>query len=170
MKTPATPHDEKSEAGKELRSIEKMYAQAKSLLDGGDSKEAVDVLERIIAGNQDIAPIHNDLGVLYYQAGDMPAAMHHYEKAVEIEPGNTVFRKNLADFYCVGQGRIEEAMRMYVDLLAVNPEDVEVLMSMGLICSALQRPEDAKHFYIRVLEAEPWNADARRQLETLYPN
>jgi hypothetical protein len=40
-------------------------------------------------------------------------------------------------------------------------------MSMGLICVALERTEDARHFYNRVLENEPWNVDAREQLENL---
>jgi hypothetical protein len=48
--------------------------------------------------------------------------------------------------------------------------DVEALMAMGLICTSLGRPEDAMHFYNRVLENEPWNVDARQQLENLYPN
>jgi hypothetical protein len=38
---------------------------------------------------------------------------------------------------------------------------------MGLICEALERPEDAVHFYNRVLENEPWNVDARERLENL---
>ena len=107
--------------------------------------------------------------MLRYQTGDMQAAAHHYKQAVEIEPANPVYRKNLADFYCIEQGRIEEALRMYVDLLAVNPQDVDVLMSLRLICAALERPEDARHFYNRVLETEPWNANAREQLENLQP-
>ena len=167
MRTSANSHDEKNVACEEFRSAEKIYEKAKSLVDDGDSKNAVAVLESILERYEDFALAHNDLGVLYYQAGDMQAAVHHYEKAVEIEPANKAFRKNLADFYCIEQGRIEEAMRMYVDLLAVEPDDIEVLMSMGLICAALERPEDARHFYNRVLGAEPWNVDARQQLEKL---
>ena len=45
--------------------------------------------------------------------------------------------------------------------------DVEALMSIGMICLALERREDARHFYNRVLESEPWNVDAREQLENL---
>jgi tetratricopeptide (TPR) repeat protein len=170
MRKFASLHDEKNLELKEFRSVEKMYEEAQHLVKDGDVKTAIAVLESILERYEEFTPAHNDLGVLYYQAGDMQSAVHHYERAVEIEPANKVFRMNLADFYCMKQGRIEEAMRMYVDLLAVNPEDVEVLMSMGVICSALQRPEDAKHFYNRVLEHQPWNTDARRQLENLYPN
>ena len=51
-----------------------------------------------------------------------------------------------------------------------NAGDVEALMSIGLICEALKRHEDAVYFYNRVLENEPWNVNARERLENLCPN
>lgn len=146
---------------------EEMYAKAKALTENGKVKEAIAQLQKAIAGYPDLAVAHNDLGVLQYQAGDMQAAANHYEKAVEIEPGNTVFRKNLADFYCVEQGRVEEAMQIYVDLLALEPDDIEVLMTLGQICEKLEKFEDARHFYERALDVEPWNADARQLIDGL---
>ena len=111
---------------------------------------------------------HNDLGVLYYNHGDKEKALDHYEQAAQLEPQNPNFQKNLADFYFVEAGRVEDALQIYNNVLAVDPFEVEALMSMGMICEALKRPEDARHFYNRVLEAEPWNVDARNQLENLY--
>ncbi len=64
-------------------------------------------------------------------------------------------------------GRVEDALTIYNKVLESDFGDVEALMSMGLICKALERPEDARHFYNRVLENEPWNVDARQQLENL---
>jgi cytochrome c-type biogenesis protein CcmH/NrfG len=54
-----------------------------------------------------------------------------------------------------------------VDVLAIQPEDVETLLITGHICVSLQKFDDAKVFYNRVLEIEPWNTDARQNLETL---
>jgi Flp pilus assembly protein TadD len=67
----------------------------------------------------------------------------------------------------VESGRVEDALAVYKGVLDVDAGDVEALMSMGLICEAIERPEDARHFYNRVLETEPWNVDARQQLEKL---
>ena len=78
-----------------------------------------------------------------------------------------IFRKNLADFYCVEQGRVEEAMQIYIDLLALEPDDIEVLMTLGQICEKLEKFEDARHFYERALDVEPWNADARQLIDGL---
>jgi Flp pilus assembly protein TadD len=70
----------------------------------------------------------------------------------------------------VEAGRVEEALSIYNKVLEVDFGDVDALMSMGMICQALERPEDARHFYNRVLEVEPGNVNARRQMENLYPN
>ena len=40
----------------------------------------------------------------------MGKALKHYERAVELQPANINFVKNLADFYYVEVGRIEDAL------------------------------------------------------------
>jgi len=150
--------------------LKERYQKAQRLINDGRQSEAVTELERLLEMNPNFAIAHNDLGILYYNQGDKEKALNHYEQAVRIEPQNLTFQKNLADFYFVESGRIEDALTIYNKVLEVDFGDVEALLSMGLICAALDRPEDARHFYNRVLEAEPWNADAREQLENLYPN
>jgi Flp pilus assembly protein TadD len=110
---------------------------------------------------------HNDLGVLHYNVGDKENALTHYEQAAQLEPDNITFKKNLADFYFVEQNRVEDALKLYVDVLTMQPEDAETLLITGHICVSLQKFDDAKVFYNRVLEIEPWNADARQNLEIL---
>ncbi len=145
---------------------EDQYESVKKQIESSNG-EAVGILKNFLQTHPRFALAHNDLGVLYYNHGDKEKALTHYEQAVQLEPQNINFQKNLADFYFVESGRIEEAMAVYTDVLKVDAEDVEALMSMGLICEALERPEDARHFYNRVLESEPWNVDAREQLDRL---
>jgi tetratricopeptide (TPR) repeat protein len=147
-------------------SAEEQYEKIQTLIENGDS-EAINLLEKLLISHPRFALAHNDLGVLYYNQGDKEKALNHYEQAARLEPHNLNFQKNLADFYFVESGRIEDALAVYNKVLEVDFGDVEALMSMGLICEALERPEDARHFYNRVLENEPWNADARQQLENL---
>ena len=125
------------------------------------------MLENLLRTHPQFALAHNDLGVLKYNQGDKEEALSHYEQAARLEPHNLNFQKNLADFYFVESGRVEDALTIYNKVLEADFGDVEALMSMGLICEALDRPEDARHFYNRVLEKEPWNLDARQQLENL---
>ena len=147
-------------------SAEEEYEKIQEQMEGGDAGVARQ-LENLLSAHPQFALAHNDLGVLYYNQGDKEKALGHYEQAARLEPQNLNLQKNLADFYFVESGRVEDALAGYKGVLEVDPGDVEALMSMGLICEALERPEDARHFYNRVLENEPWNVDARQQLENL---
>jgi len=147
-------------------SAEEQYQKIQARIEGGDA-EAIGLLENLLVSHPQFALAHNDLGVLCYNQGDKEKALNYYEQAVRLEPHNLNFQKNLADFYFAESGRVEDALAIYNKVLEGDPGDVEALMSMGLICAALERSEDARHFYNRVLENEPWNMDARQQLENL---
>ena len=146
---------------------EEMYQQAQALMQGNDPEPVINALEDILTTFPDFALAHNDLGVLYYNSADKDKALRHYEQAARLDTANITFKKNLADFYFVEQNRVEDALKLYVDVLAIQPKDVETLLITGHICVSLHRFDDAKVFYERVLEIEPWNADARQNLETL---
>jgi Flp pilus assembly protein TadD len=144
-----------------------MYLEIQPLIDNGWYDVALKALEKLLEVHPQFAIAHNDLGVLYYNQGVKDKAQLHYEKAVEFQAENNTFRKNLADFYYAELGRVEDALRIYVQMLEINPADVEILLITGHICVALQKFEDATDFYRRVLEIEPWNADARQNLDKL---
>ncbi|MGD9226099.1 MAG: sulfotransferase [Desulfobacterales bacterium] len=146
---------------------EEMYQQIQPLMTDNDPQAVIGLLKDLLASFPNFALAHNDLGVLHYNVGDKENALTHYEQAAQLEPDNITFKKNLADFYFVEQNRVEDALKLYVDVLAMQPEDAETLLITGHICVSLQKFDDAKVFYNRVLEIEPWNADARQNLEIL---
>jgi tetratricopeptide (TPR) repeat protein len=104
---------------------------------------------------------------LHYQHGNKEDALRNYETAVRLDSANTTSQKNLADFYYVELGRVEEALQIYVKILEANPEDAETLLITGHICVSQHRFDDARVFYQRVLELEPANEAARQNLEKL---
>jgi Flp pilus assembly protein TadD len=130
-----------------------------------DASRMMAELEKLLENYPDFALAHNDLGVLHYKSGMKSEARRYYETAVRLAPENLVFRKNLADYYFLEEGRVQEALEIYLGVLAAEPGDVETLMAAGHICRALHRTEDARVFYERALEVEPWNAEAGRYLE-----
>jgi tetratricopeptide (TPR) repeat protein len=146
---------------------EELYHEIQPLLNDGESHRAIGELEGLLEEFPDFALAYNDLGVLYYHTGSKEKAQNHYERAVEMMPENINFKKNLADFYCLELGRIEEALKIYVDILTTHPQDIETLLATGLICVALEKPGDARDFFNKVLEIEPWNEAARQHLEEL---
>ncbi len=146
---------------------DEIYQEIYRLLNGNDTQAAIHALEKFLALFPEYALAHNDLGVLYYNSGQKENSKNHYEKAAELQPGNITFQKNLADYYYVEEGRVEDALKLYVQILEIEPQDIETLMITGHICVALHKFDDAKVFYNRVLEIEPWNADARENLDKL---
>ena len=158
---------EESQGADFMDTPDKMYQDAQELIKSGREKEGISALETLLKTYPDYAIAHNDLGVLCYNQGDKEEALQHYEKAAQLAPYNDTFQKNLADFYYVEAGRMEEALQIYVKLLETNPTDIEVLLILGHICVSLNKFDDAKVFYNKVLELEPWNMDARERLDQL---
>jgi tetratricopeptide (TPR) repeat protein len=147
--------------------IPQLYASVSQKVEQGDIQSAITELQRILALHPGHASVLNDLGVLHYELGNKQEALNYYERSVQAEPDNAVYLKNMADFYYVEQGRTEEALRIYVALLEKDPEDVDCLAAAGTICAVLGRNEDARLFFERVLEVEPWHQLAMQVLGRL---
>ena len=147
------------------RSSDEIYAEAQQLVQQDRLSEAHSLLEDLVLRNNNNALLHNDLGVLRYRLGDIEGAGRAYERAVELQPASSNFRKNLADLYFTELGRTDDAIGIYLDLFREQPRDIETLAGLGQICAAVGRPEEAKSFYRRALEIEPWNADIRAALQ-----
>ncbi len=141
--------------------------QGEGLFEKGDLEGALRCFSNALEMEPESAIVHNNIGVLYYTQGDKEKALHHYEKASQIEPKNSNFRKNLADFYYVELGRTKEALEIYLQILTDDPTDIETLLVLGHICVSLGKVDDARVFYNRALEIEPWNLDARERRDEL---
>jgi FkbM family methyltransferase len=146
---------------------ETMYRDAQAKIEQEAYADAVQILERLLLCAPDFALAHNDLGVLYFNQGKSELSFSHYKEAARIEPGNPVFRKNLADFHYIVNGDVQTSLEIYVDLLASDPEDKETLLALGHICTQQEKFDDAQVFFRRVLEIDPMNIDADRGLNAL---
>lgn len=144
-----------------------LYQQAKTKSNEGDFEGAISDLNQLVAQFPEDAMSYNDLGALNYEIGNKEEALAFYEKAVQLAPDHETFLKNLADFYLVEQGRTEDAMKLYVRVLENNPQDVECLLAIGLVCNSMGNIEDARGFFQQVLEIEPWNHTALQAMEQL---
>ncbi len=154
-------------ADRGIASPERLYETAQKFLERGREKETIEVLNLLLSLYPDFALAHNDLGVLYFRDGDKEKALQHYQKAAQLQPENITFLKNLADFCYVEAGELEAALKIYLKVLVVNPTDIETLLILGAICASLEKNADARVFYNRVLELEPWNLDVREKIAAL---
>ena len=103
-----------------MSSLEKMYQIFQPVMGAVDPGLAMETLENIIASWPDLAIAHNDLAVFYYNEKEMENALNHYQEAARLQPNNTTFLKNLADFYYVESRNVEEALKLYVKVIEIN--------------------------------------------------
>jgi Flp pilus assembly protein TadD len=150
-----------------VRPVEELVEGARNLVQQGQFAQARELLEEALASDPQNAVVHNDLGVVAYNMGDLATAQTAYEQAAKLSPLNAGFRKNLADLYFVAAGRFDDAIYIYLDLLREYPRDIEVLTGLAQISIAVGRPDEARAFYLRALEVEPWNVEVRDALQKL---
>ncbi len=129
--------------------------------------ESEAAFQQMLAQNPRNALAHNNLAIIWMQRGDFEAACHHFEQAVQCEPENSTYKKNLADLYYTHFGKTDEAIEIYTQLLKFHPKDTELLTSLAIVAQANQLREQARTFIRRVLELEPWNTEAREFLAGL---
>lgn len=142
-----------------------LYQSSQECVDAGDLPGAIQLLEKIIEIDPGYALAYNDIGVIYYQMGEREKTFEYYQLATQKMPDNHIFLKNIADFYCYEHGNLHKALPIYLKILNEEPADIEVLMTMGAVNLRLDRLADAKVFFDRVLDIEPWNIEANEQLE-----
>jgi tetratricopeptide (TPR) repeat protein/glycosyltransferase involved in cell wall biosynthesis/GT2 family glycosyltransferase len=130
-----------------------------------EHEASIEELMQKLADAPNNAMVHNNLGVLYYEVGEKDKALASYEQAVRLAPHESDYQKNLADFYMFEQGRAEDAMKLYLEVLESNPKDIEALNVIGTICTSLDKMSDARYFFERVLEIEPGNENAASALK-----
>jgi Flp pilus assembly protein TadD len=149
------------------KSSDDLYREAITFANADKIGEAIRLLEQIVTQDSQNALAHNDLGVLLQKSGDPRKSRLHHEEAVRLQPANKIFLKNLADLLFIEFDECEEALNIYVRLLAKAPRDIEILKAVAHVCMELGKPDDTKFFLERVLGFQPWDKDALKLLQLL---
>jgi cellulose synthase operon protein C len=80
--------------------------------------------------NPDDASAHNNLGVVYYNKGLYDEAVHHFERALEIDPRMQVAERNLQICY-YGTGFLEKLTAELQQRLEAQPDDDDARDSLA---------------------------------------
>ncbi len=92
--------------------IRKIVAQGRDAYTGGEYDRALELFNRALEQKQEMADVHNMLGVIHHHRGDMEKAQAHFEKALIINPGYTDAALNLSVTYN-DLGKYDEARKVY---------------------------------------------------------
>jgi len=88
------------------------------------------------------------------RAGDSSDEIAMFMRAVKLNPRSRPLRHSLAHALLVAK-RYEEADRVYREILAGYPNDVQALVNEGLLAQRLGRPDEAIDDWNRALELNP---------------
>jgi tetratricopeptide (TPR) repeat protein len=172
---------EEPEPQKEARILRERFTKALELSKAGRLDEAEALYKEILETRPDIPEAYENLGYLYEQKKDWPAAQSAYDKALELRPDSTEIMTALAVIY-QKSGQDEKAAELMGKVVVENPEDAVaqfnrggLLLNAGDTAGAIQAfeaalaadPELAEaHYYLgTVLVGEGRTDEARERLE-----
>ncbi len=105
----------------------------------------------------------SNLGALLSQSGRRDEALKLLGRVVELAPGLTQARHNLANHY-FREGRLKEAMEVCVEAQIVAPRSPELRHVLGKVYASLGQNDKAAELYRLWLEDDPDNAEAKFHL------
>jgi tetratricopeptide (TPR) repeat protein len=123
------------------------------LVKRGQFQEALEMFDRVLEMNQDLAEAWNNRGVALFRLGQVQEALECYERAMAIEPGNLDALRNKA-FVFRGQEKFPEALALY-DLIIQAGGDVKDLEAKATVLVGLGRIDEALNILIDAAKIEP---------------
>jgi tetratricopeptide (TPR) repeat protein len=107
--------------------------------------------------NKESAEIHFNMGNEYFRMGDDKKALKEWEKAWELHPGNTRYLNNIATAI-YHQGKREEAVKLWQELLSSPPSTVEAtyaLINIGNYYKDKKEFSKAMEYYEKAIKQSP---------------
>jgi rhomboid protease GluP len=136
---------------------------ARRLATEGDKEAAREALEEAITLAPESAPLRNDLGAAYLEAGRLDDAIASFEKAVSLDPDLYEPQRNLAVALLLA-GRKEEAIEAFRIARQMQPKDLSLYVLSSELLMEAGRMDKA----VSVLEeALTWDPDSARVLSQM---
>jgi Tfp pilus assembly protein PilF len=147
------------------------FDRAVTLLNAGDDKGAIGLLESVIDTSPNVSAPYINLGIAYQRTGKADKAEAQFKKALDLVPGHPV-ASNAFGLLCRKAGRFDEARALYEQALAKCPTYYPAQKNLGILCDLyLNDLACALKHYEQYSEAQPddkqaktWIADLRNRM------
>ena len=106
---------------------------------------------------------HDAVAGLYFEAGDIDAAIRHYERSLELNPASAITQYNLG-IALAGRGRRDDALAHFQEAVRLDPDYAQAHNNLGAVLYVLGRRSEAVDHYRRAIALGPDNVDARTNL------
>lgn len=119
--------------------------------------------ETMLSVTPDRVSLHDGVGLLYMDEGNLASAIAHFQESVRLAPTSAARHFNLGWALSVG-GRSDEAVTEYEKTLRINPNYVNAHNNLGSVMAAQGRSAEAMAHYRHALEIDPTSAEAHNNL------
>lgn len=129
---PPPPHRGAEDAESSLAEDGKRLSRARSLVEEGRLREAVEAYREIVADHPYSLKARNNLGVLYDELGQHQMALEQFEAARAQAPENVEVLSNLGAAL-IGLSRFDEAERELRRAMRLEPGNVAARANLGIL-------------------------------------
>ncbi|HEX5067833.1 MAG TPA: tetratricopeptide repeat protein, partial [Myxococcota bacterium] len=159
--------------------VELLNSLGFALFQQGESREAVEALEKAVDLDPKHAKAHNNLALAAIDLGELELAEAHYRESLAIEPQPAIY--NDLGFVLEREGLGEEAVALYRKALALDPKSASAHYNLAVAlarsgelvdaerhfrAALAQKPSAQAHTGLaRVLEQQGRTDDAAREME-----
>jgi Flp pilus assembly protein TadD len=119
--------------------LAEMYSKA------GNYTQAMRTCENVTRIHPDFTPAYFTYGVILEKAGNKKDAVKKYLHALTISDNYVPALNNLAYLYTDGYGSKEEALRLAQTALTLQPENPQIMDTLGYALLKNDRPQDARN-------------------------
>ena len=148
--------------------VEGYNALGLTLDDQGRIDQAVEQCWKAIEADPQFASAYNNLAVAYgVQGKPVDVRIELYLKALDIEPANFMFHRNLGSLY-QSQDRYDEALVEYQEAIEAYPYDADSYYFLADLYVDLAKWAEARQACSNALELDPAHAAAHNLLGILY--
>lgn len=146
-------YEQLAAAGQEREAV--LRAQVELYMQSGRADDAVAGLTALTRERPDELYYYGLLANMLDRRGQTDAAIGHYERLLQRQPGMGAAHFNIALLY-KKEKRYDEAVNAYNEAARLGLERVqEVWSNLGVLYSELRRPDEAAKMYDRALEIDP---------------
>jgi Flp pilus assembly protein TadD len=133
----------------------------------GRLEQAVEFLRRgVEIANPGDWELRHQLGLVYAQQENMPAAARWFQDAARINPQAAGVLNNLG-LALWRLGRVDDARQKLEAAIAASPDFAQAHANLGMVYELLGRTADAKVHYAETLRLNPADQEIRVRLEKL---
>lgn len=115
--------------------------------------------EVMIRADPSSVSLHNDVALLYKDAGRMDKAIEHFEAVVTLQPGSAAAYYNVATAM-LSVGRPQDAIERFQQALHLKPDYVLAHENLGHALVDMRRPEEALGHFEEAARLDPGDGDA----------